>query len=230
MKRLILTSGTGTPFVRSDFADLAVIFTSRFVWGPLPSPDELASYLAARSDRHAPGGHWSDFSDWRRTSKARKHLGLVEFCQDCETVELWFDPSPNAQLQLIWLLDYFRSYPATVVKLKLRLVNDRLTTMTPEELSRLQVPDVDVTDDELETASAVWQAYCATTPEACFDLLRRDLSALQLLRPALVDLLAELPSATTGLGATEMRMLEMVAEGHAGTFPSSAPATDAYLW
>jgi hypothetical protein len=137
MKRLILTSGTGTPFVRSDFADLAVIFTYRFVWGPLPSPDELASYLAARSDRHAPGGHWSDFSDWRRTSKARKHLGLVEFCQDCETVELWFDPSPNAQLQLIWLLDYFRSYPATVVKLKLRLVNDRLTTMTPEELSRL---------------------------------------------------------------------------------------------
>jgi hypothetical protein len=203
--------------VRSDFADLAVIFTSRFVWGPLPSPDELASYLAARSDRHEPRGHWSDFSDWRRTSKARKHLGLVEFCQDCETVELWFDPSPNAQLQLIWLLDYFRSYPATVVKLKLRLVNDRLTTMTPEELSWLQVPDVDVTDDELETASAVWQAYCATTPEACFDLLRRDLSALPLLRPALVDLLAELPSATTGLGATEMRMLEMVAEGHAGT-------------
>jgi hypothetical protein len=43
------------------------------------------------------------------------------------------------------------------------------------------------------------------------------LSALPLLRPALTDLLNELPSASTGLGATEMRMVEMVAEGHAGT-------------
>jgi hypothetical protein len=43
------------------------------------------------------------------------------------------------------------------------------------------------------------------------------LSALPLLRPALTDLLNELPSASTGLGATEMRMVEMVAERHAGT-------------
>jgi len=43
------------------------------------------------------------------------------------------------------------------------------------------------------------------------------LSALPLLKPALTDLLNELPSASTGLGATEMRMLEMIAEGHAGT-------------
>ena len=78
MTRLILTSESGTPFTHSDFADLAIIFTYRFVWGPLPSPDELASYLAARSDRHAPGTHWSDFSRWRRATKARKDLGLAE--------------------------------------------------------------------------------------------------------------------------------------------------------
>ena len=40
-------------------------------------------------------------------------LSLAEFCQQYETVELWFDTQPNAQLQLIWLLDYFRSYPET---------------------------------------------------------------------------------------------------------------------
>ena len=33
---------------------------------------------------------------------------LAEFCEPYETVELWFDLRPNAQLQLIWLLDYFR--------------------------------------------------------------------------------------------------------------------------
>jgi hypothetical protein len=40
------------------------------------------------------------------------------------------------------------------------------------------------------------------------------LSALPLLRPVLNDLLEELPSCTTGLGATEMRMLEMIARGY----------------
>jgi len=40
---------------------------------------------------------------------------------------------------------------------------------------------------------------------------------LPLLRPVLLDLLAELPSASTGLGATEMRMLELIGRGYAGT-------------
>jgi hypothetical protein len=43
------------------------------------------------------------------------------------------------------------------------------------------------------------------------------LSALPLLRPVLLDLLAELPSASTGLGATEMRMLELIGRGYTST-------------
>jgi hypothetical protein len=76
------------------------------------------------------------------------------------------------------------------------------------------MPVVDVTKDELETASATWQAYRATTPKPCFDLLGSDLSALPLLRPALFDVLEELPSSATGLGATEMRLLELIARGY----------------
>jgi hypothetical protein len=48
MTRLILTSSAGATLMREDFADAVVFFTFRFVWGPLPSPDELAAYLAAR--------------------------------------------------------------------------------------------------------------------------------------------------------------------------------------
>jgi len=70
---------------------------------------------------------------------------------------------------------------------------------------------------DLQIASICWQAYRATTPEACFDLLRRDLSAFPLLRPALLDLLQELPWSVTGLGATEMRLLELIATGFMGT-------------
>jgi hypothetical protein len=84
----------------------------------------------------------------------------------------------------------------------------------PEKgLGEWRPPLVDVTEKELATASAVWQAYRATTPEACFGQLAKDLSALPLLRPVLLELLDELPSATTGLGATEMRMLELIGRG-----------------
>jgi hypothetical protein len=220
MTRLILTSQSGFSLGNTDLADIVIPFTFRFVWGALPSPDELATYLAARSDQHAPGTHWSDYvGRWRPAAKARKDFGFIEFCQHCEAVELWFDPNPNDQLHLVWLLDYFRSHPEIAARLRLRLVDYDLIKANTEELGRWKRPAVDVTRDELETASATWQAYRATTPEACFDLLCGDLSALPLLKPALLDLLEELPSASTGLGATEMRMLELIASGYANVNP-----------
>ncbi len=215
MTRLILTSLSGASPTGSEYADLVIPFTHRFVWGALPSPEELATYVAARSDKHTSGTHWSDYASRSpRIIKARKDLGLIEFCRDCETVELWFDPSPNDQLQLVWLLDYLRPHPEVVARLRLRFIDYDLGTASPEELGRWKVLIVDVTKDELETASATWQAYRAATPKACFDLLGGDLSALPLLRPALVELLEELPCSATGLGATEMRLLELIARGY----------------
>ena len=55
MKRLILTSRLMPEFTKSDFADLAANFVFRFVWGPLPSPDELATYLGPVAPDHALG-------------------------------------------------------------------------------------------------------------------------------------------------------------------------------
>jgi hypothetical protein len=118
-------------------------------------------------------------------------------------------------LQLIWLLDYFRSYPNAVQRLKFRLVD--LDMIELDRLGKWSPLAVDVTDKELKTASAAWQAYRAPTPEACFDLLGKDLSALPLLKPVLIDLLEELPSGSTGLGASEMRMLELIARGYSLT-------------
>jgi hypothetical protein len=56
MKRLILAGCPIPEFTKSDFADLAVDFFFRFVWGELPSPDELATYLGARTPRSIAGG------------------------------------------------------------------------------------------------------------------------------------------------------------------------------
>ena len=140
---------------------------------------------------------------------------MAEFCEQYEIVELWFDVRPKAQLKLIWLLDYFRSHPEIVGRLKLRLVD--LDMIGLEKFGRWDPPAVGVTEKELATASAAWHAWRSSTPVACFDLLAADLSALPLLRPVLIDLLEELPSGSTGLGASEMRMLELVARGYSLT-------------
>ncbi|UPK33053.1 hypothetical protein IVB18_33165 [Bradyrhizobium sp. 186] len=219
MKNVILTSSSGFDLMRSGLAEVVVPFTFRLVDGP-PPLDEVAVYVGAHFEALGPGKHWSDFvGRWSPAAEDRRHLSLVEFCQPYDVIELWFDSTPNDQLQLIWLLDHLRSHPENVAKTKLRLIAFRLMAQDAKAIGKSlsYIPDVDVTANELETASMTWQAYCAPTPEACIDLVHRDLSALPMLRPAFIDLLAELPSNSTGLGATEMRFLELIARGYERT-------------
>jgi hypothetical protein len=219
MKPLVLTGRWTPEFMEHDLADLVLdLALFDFVWGPQPSSDQLADHLGPRTDHHKRkrgATHWSDWEPHRRKHRKHRNGSLAEFCQQYETVELWFDVRPDAQLKLIWLLDYFHSYPETAGKLKLRLIDLEMSAL--EKFGRWRPPAVDVTEKEFETASAAWQAYRAPTPEACFDLLGKDLSALPLLRPVLIDLLEELPSSSTGLGASEMRMLELIARGYSLT-------------
>ena len=103
-------------------------------------------------------------------------MSLAEFCRPYESVELWFDSEPADQLQLIWLIDGLRSDPETAAKLKLRVVDYEMLTATPQQLAKWQDPAFPITEADLDTASATWQAYRASTPEAFFELPRRDLS------------------------------------------------------
>jgi len=100
MKPLILTGWSIPEFDEPEFADLTVNFIFRFGWGPLPSPDELATYLGPGTPDVKRGHHWSDFATGGNRSKNRDRedldLSLAEFCQQYETVELWFDTKPNA--------------------------------------------------------------------------------------------------------------------------------------
>jgi hypothetical protein len=108
---------------------------------------ELAAMLAPRTTQ-GPGSHWLDYASTAARQKiGGRDLGLIEPCGRCETVELWFDPSPNHQSQLIWLLDYFRSHPQMVARLRLRIVDYNLIRATTEELGRWKLADVDVTSE-----------------------------------------------------------------------------------
>ena len=150
--------------------------------------------------------------------EARSHgLGLIEFCERCETIELWIDPEPNAQLTLIWLLDYLRPHAEH------RFEADfgpggrpSSATIRPEEVAAWRLPAVKIRNDHLETASSAWQAYRAPTPQDWFDLLGDGSRApcRSFGRPSWCCS-KNSPCAATGLGATEMRMLELISAGDA---------------
>ena len=217
MTRLILAfdDSTAGGLKAAGLADGVIPFGLRFVWGRLKSPDELDLSLSPRSARHvAMGSHWLDNLTGARLQAARSGgLGLVEFCERFETVELWVDPAPSSQLQMIWLLDFLRSHANIASRLALVQMDSGISDQM-SELATWRLQAVPIRKDHLETASAAWAAWRSPTPEAWFDLLARDVSALPHLRNSIISLLEELPMRNTGLGATEMRMLELISADH----------------
>ncbi len=83
---------------------------------------------------------------------------------------------------------------------------------------RWRLPSVGIQNGHLEAASVAWRAYRQPTPRDWFNLLGKDLGVLPQLRQSGLELLEELPMATTGLSATETRILELIAAGNAGPF------------
>lgn len=220
MTRLILTadSSAAGALQAAGRADIVISIERRFVWGPPPPDAELAAFLAARTTQQ-PGSHWLDYVPPRRIATIGwKDLGLIELCRRCETVELWIEPEPNAQLVLLWLLDYFRSHGEAVSNLALCHVDASLGEAEPKQLARWRFRVESVTNNHLETASLAWQAYRAPTPLGWFNLLNKDTSTLPQLRPCVLELLEELPGRVTGLGASEMRILELISAGYVHPF------------
>jgi hypothetical protein len=217
--RLILTADSSSAgcVVSAGLADLAVPIELRMVWGAPRSDAELAEFLKARTGKE-PDGHWLDSVPPPRLQKfGINDLGLIEVCERCETVELWMETEPNAQLLLIWLLDYLGPQ-AKGLGIILRHVDASLGETEPARLAELKFPGIAINDHHLEIASLAWQAYRAPTPHAWFDLLGRDLSILPQLRRSVLEMLEELPGRASGLGASELRVLELIAAGYEHPF------------
>jgi len=222
MTHMILTTDASSAggLKEAGRADIVISLESRFVWGPLPADAELAAILAARTTQK-PGSHWLDYVSRERMKEfGGRDFGLIELCQRCETVELWIEAEPNAQLVLIWLLDYLHSHAKAAITTKLILchVDAPLGDANPQQFAKWRFPAVGITNDHLEIASLAWQAYRAPTPQAWFNLLKKDLSILPQLRRCVLELLEELPARATGLGASEMRILELISAGYVHPF------------
>jgi hypothetical protein len=220
MTRLILTADASAAggLKAAARADLVIPIELRLVQGP-PRPDaELAAFLAKRTIQE-PDSHWLDYASPAAISAlGDNNPGLLEVCARCETVELWIESEPNAQLVLIWLLDYFRSHANAATNLVLFHVDASLGDADPKQLAKWQFVSVGITKDHLEIASRAWRAYREPSPQAWFKLLNEDLSILPQLRRCVVEMLEELPGRATGLGASEMRILELISAGYAHPF------------
>jgi hypothetical protein len=130
----------------------------------------------------------------RRLEEARAEgAELVEFCAPFETVELWADPDPDAQLTLVWLLDYLRHHGKAASKLTLVQSDVAVPEQPPEAISRSCPPAVKILNDHLEAGSLAWRAYQQPTPRDWFKLLSKDLGFLPQLRQSVLELLEELP-------------------------------------
>jgi hypothetical protein len=219
MTVLILTadSSSAGALRQAGRADIVIPIELRFVWGPPTSEAELAEFLATRTTQR-PGSHWLDHVSPEYAKKFGSDMALIELCQRCDTVELWMETEPNAQLVLIWLLDYLRSEAKKVTRFLLRYVDSTLADAEPKHLANWRFDAVPVTSDLLETASLAWQAYRSPTPQDWFNLLNRNLSVLPQLRRCVLEMLEELPCRATGLGASEMRILELISAGYEGPF------------
>jgi hypothetical protein len=214
--RLILIIGFSgeSTVTKAGFADVALTLDRQLVWGPPPSETERTAFFAAPASQKQ-GPHWHDYlPEWRLERVGAKGLALIECFAKSESVALWINPEPNAQLSLIWLLDYLRAHKDIAARLTLVQSDSPIGSRSAEELAKSTPPAVKLTDKHLDLASTVWKAYCAPPPEPWLHLLNGDLSILPQLRQTVTEMLEELPSSTTGLGATETRMLELISKGH----------------
>jgi hypothetical protein len=220
MASLILTTDDSSAGALQSvrLADVVIPVLRRFVWGPLPSDSELSAYLGRRPKR-PKSGHWLDHGSPRvaAATAGRRH-SLLELCGRFDRIELWIDSRPNDQLVLIWLLDYLRNRADLTTKIVLRHVETPLFDALPEQLATWTFVGVQLTREHLDIAGLAWRAFRAPTPQAWFDLLQQDLSALPQLRRCVQEILDELPGATTGLGASELRMLELLSAGYRHPF------------
>ncbi|KRR21118.1 hypothetical protein CQ14_21840 [Bradyrhizobium lablabi] len=219
MTHLVLTADSSSAggVVSAGHADLAVAIELRMVWGPPRSDAELAAFWAARTSQE-PGSHWLDsVPPWRLQKFGMSDLGLIDACRRAETVEFWMDTEPNAQLVLIWLLDHLGPQ-AKSLGITLRHVDASLGETEPARLAEMKFPGVAIDDRHIEVAGLAWQSIRAPTPHDWFNLLSRDLSILPQLRRCVLEMLEELPARATGLGASELRILELIAAGYVYPF------------
>ncbi|MDT3425365.1 hypothetical protein J2Z22_000881 [Paenibacillus forsythiae] len=132
-------------------------------------------------------------------------------------VVLWFEYDLFDQTMLCYLLHYFAAQTLGDTKLSLLCIGDYpgverfrgLGQLTVKQLRALSGTWRPVSERELATGSAMWEAYTSPLPEEHTRFLQADTSALPFVNKAFEAHLSRIPSVYNGLGAVEQATLEI---------------------
>src|SRR6185312_15440749 len=106
----------------------------QLVWDRLPPDAELSGFFGRRRKQRSRL-NWQDYQPQHRLERiGAVGLGLAELCSRFDTIELWMDPRPNDQLQMICLLHYFRAHPEIAARLSLVQAHVPMGGQWPEAL------------------------------------------------------------------------------------------------
>jgi hypothetical protein len=180
-----------------------------------------------------------DDNAWRRTRAAYLSQSYGVAYEECERdlfrqsdtlssftdhdeVVLWFEHDLFCQLNLLYLLNWFRNVELGNTKLSLVNIgafpgreNFRgLGELTPDELESLFPERQSVSNAELQLAEMAFQAFCSPDPTSIEGLLQRDTSPLPFLAQAFQAHLKRFPATKNGLGQVENTSLELIDRGH----------------
>lgn len=219
MRRLIVTTdaaGAGhLKLIRRG--DKVFSLTHRLVRDYVPYARTIGAFVTARRGIYemqpARCGSWDHCMD---DDLEARYAAIGETWRDYDTIEFWADPRPNSQLVLLQFVEWFGRQGHICSGNLVPITSDsELGNRGPDDMRGLAEIGLRIGEREVRQARSAWQAFCQPTPEHWAALLRDDIDSLPYLRATVLRMLEELPDKTTGMGASEARMLALVAEGKA---------------
>ena len=139
MKRSIVTNTDSAAgcLKAARIADEVIAIQYRLVTGPVPPISDPVAFFAKRLELGK--------AEARDPDEERHDLALSEGFHELafkfnelEHIEIWFDPGPNSQIQLIHVLDWLRGRPQIVRKVSLIHANFRIGECQPEQIASLK--------------------------------------------------------------------------------------------
>ena len=191
--------------------------------GPVPEGLSLRELSSRRADFIIAQG-WAGAAAVRASFAERD--SVLEACGSYAKVMLWFEHDLYDQLQILQILDWFDRHLPAAVMLTMICTDRYLGMLTPEAMRDLLRYESAVTPAQMALARQAWAAFRAPTPQAWFELLSADTSALPFLRGAVLRLLEEYPSTMNGLSRTANTALALLAQGEQQPESLFAPYQD----
>ncbi len=212
MNELIITNGdSAVEVIRAAGVEADILpWRDLLHEGPVPAGLDLQALSRVRAD-YIAGQGWGD-ADSIRHSFVQRDQQLRSF-GSYKKLTLCFEHDLYDQLQLLQILDYLAGINWGNTSVAIIVNDDYLGCLEPEQVLPLLARSEQVTEQQLSLAQRAWQAFRAAEPSEWQELLVADCSAIAYLRPAVLRMLEEYPSAENGLSRSAQQALALVAAG-----------------